>query len=82
MHTDLIEVIATAKEMRNRLMNKEVAVKEANGVAAQNHAILQAHAIDLRTRMFLAESQQQIARHEQAMITDHQGNDQPSSHVQ
>jgi len=62
MKEDLAEVAATAKEARRMVMNKDISVKEANAVAAQNTTILQAHQIDLRERMFRWESERQQAR--------------------
>lgn len=49
-------------------MDKEISVKESNSVYNHNHTIITAHAVDLRERMFLAESAQQIAQQEQAML--------------
>lgn len=68
MHEDLKEVIATAKAARAKLLDKEIAVKEANGIYNQNHSILTAYAIDLRNRIFLAESAEAIASHETRLV--------------
>jgi hypothetical protein len=58
MHDDLKECIATAKLARDRLLAKELTVKEANAVTGANHIIVTAHALDLRERIFVAENQQ------------------------
>jgi hypothetical protein len=63
MHPDLIEVIDSAKRAREYVVSgfdnndanaRSLRVKEANGIAAQNHAIISAHALDLRERIFAA----------------------------
>lgn len=55
MHKDLIDCIATAQLARDGVLKKELTVKEANAVAANNHTIIGAYSFDLRERMFLSE---------------------------
>lgn len=64
MHDDLKSVIATARAARDALIAGTVTVKEANSIAANNHTIVAAHALDLRERIFLFET----ARAEPARI--------------
>jgi hypothetical protein len=60
MHPELVKVIRSSEEMRDYVManrtgdlrTRAAVVKEANAVAANNHIIVGAHAIDLRQRMF------------------------------
>jgi hypothetical protein len=56
MHEDLKECIDMAKIARKGLIEKTMDVRRANAIASQNHAILSAHAIDLRERIFIAQS--------------------------
>lgn len=56
MHDDLKEVIAVARATRDALIRKEIGVKESNSIYNHNHSIATAYAIDLRERIFIAES--------------------------
>lgn len=56
MHPDLLSCIETAKQARDGVLDKSLTVKEANAIAGNNHTIVTAHALDLRERMFLADS--------------------------
>jgi hypothetical protein len=55
MHQELQECIDTARQARAALFSKEIDIKMANSIANHNQTIIQAHAIDLRTRIFLHE---------------------------
>ena len=56
MHPDLTGAIEAAKAARDGVLEKTISVKEANSVAANNQTIITAHAIDLRERIFLADT--------------------------
>ena len=60
MHKDLEEVIASSKLARDGVMNKTLSVKDANSIASQNNNVISAHALDLRTNIYLAESESRI----------------------
>lgn len=62
MHDDLRDAIETAKATRDALLKGDVDVKTANAVSNHNHTIVTAHAVSLRERIFVAESEAQIAR--------------------
>lgn len=62
MHRDLEECIETARIARDRLLSGRMTVKEANSVAANNHTVISAHALDLRERIFVAETERPDAR--------------------
>ncbi len=70
MNQDLHEVIETSKRARDAVLNRDegssttertLLVKEANTVASNNHTIVMSHGLDLRERIFEAESQGLIA---------------------
>ena len=55
MNKHLLEVIEISRLARDKLIAGELSPKEANGIAAQNHNIIGAYALDLRERIFDAE---------------------------
>ncbi len=61
MHEDLKEVIETSRRARDAVLAETLSVKAANSVAAHNHAIVSAHALDLRQRIF--DSEQGVLQH-------------------
>ena len=62
MHDDLKDVVSTSKIARDKLINGDLSVKDANGIAAQNHNIIGAYALDLRERVFLSETASLVNR--------------------
>ncbi|MDE2103777.1 MAG: hypothetical protein KGL39_41450 [Patescibacteria group bacterium] len=62
MHDDLKDVIATSKAARDKLIAGDLSVKDANGIASQNHNIIGAYTLDLRERMFLSETASLVNR--------------------
>ncbi|MGC8534879.1 MAG: hypothetical protein ACP5QR_05025 [Rhizomicrobium sp.] len=62
MHDDLKDVITTSKVARDKLIAGDLSVKDANGIAAQNHNIIGAYALDLRERVFLSETASLVNR--------------------
>lgn len=62
MNDDLQEVINSAKENRQAVINGDRTVKEANAVNGANHQIVAVYTLDLRRRMFEAEQAAQQER--------------------
>lgn len=62
MHDDLKDVVKTSKDARDKLIAGDLSVKDANGIAAQNHNIIGAYALDLRDRVFLSETASLVNR--------------------
>lgn len=56
MHKNLQECIESAKKARDGVLDKSMTVKEANAISNANHGIISCHAIDLRERIFAAET--------------------------
>lgn len=62
MNDDLKEVIASAKENRQAVIEGERSVKEANAINGANHQIVSVYTLDLRRRIFEAEQAGSIER--------------------
>lgn len=56
MHNDLLDCIQAAKTARDRCAAGEISPKSANAIAANNKTIIDAHTLDLRLRMFAADT--------------------------
>lgn len=52
MHADIQEAILVAKSVRDRVLKKDLSVKEANAASSANGQVILAHALDLRERIF------------------------------